>query len=190
MTALRINVAGLLKETAGAARDYDVDAAPAELAELLEDARPGAPLRGRLRLLRTPRSIFVRGRLTTDVVVDCSRCLVEVDTPLTLDLDTEYFPEVDISTGHPLEVPDDDLAFTIDPNHELDLREMVRQDILLQIPMHPLCAETCRGLCPECGANLNEGSCEHEGHDVDAGPAVVDERLAALARLLQPSRDA
>jgi uncharacterized protein len=88
-----------------------------------------------------------------------------------------------------LQVPDDDLAFTIDQNHELDLREMVRQDILLELPMHTLCAETCRGLCPECGADLNEGSCEHDGHEVVDRP-VMDERLAALARLLQPSGDA
>jgi uncharacterized protein len=178
MTALRLNVAGLLKETVGAARDYTVDVGPEAISGLLEEGRPVAPLHGELRLMRTPRSIFVRGHLETRVVVECSRCLAEVETPAEVDVEAEYFPEVDVTTGHALPAPDDDLAFTIDQNHELDLHEVVRQNLLLALPMQTLCSETCRGLCPECGHNLNEGPCEHEGQ-------VTDERLASLANLFR-----
>ena len=175
MTALRLNVAGLLKETAGAARDFQIDAAPDELSGLLEDARPIAPLRGDVRLMRTPRSIFVRGHLATVIGVECSRCLTEAETPVEMDVEAEFFPEVDVTTGQALPTPDDDdLAFTIDPNHELDLQEVVRQNLLLGLPMQSLCSEACLGLCPECGQNLNEGPCEHEGQ-------VTDERLVSLA---------
>ena len=55
--------------------------------------------------------------------------------PLELDVEAEFFPEVDITTGHALPAPDDDLAFTIDQNHELDLQEVVRQNLLLALPM-------------------------------------------------------
>lgn len=178
MNALRLNVAGLLKEQSGAARDYTVQVAPEELAGLLEDARPAAPLEGDLRLMRAPRSIFVRGQLGTDVYMECSRCLAEVDTPVELELEAEYFPQIDISSGAPLPAPDDDLAFTIDGNHELDLSEIVRQSLLLALPMHALCAEACRGLCPDCGANLNQGLCTCE-------PEPADERLTPLRALLQ-----
>ena len=178
MTALRFNVAGLLKETAGAARDHAVDVAPHPLAALLEAARPAANLRGRLRMLRTQRSVFVRGHLETRVVVECSRCLRDTEVPIAFDVEAEYFPEIDIGTGQALPPPDDDLAFTIDPNHELDLREAVRQHVLLELPMQSLCMEACKGLCPRCGADLNEGACACEPED-------VDDRLLPLRALLE-----
>ena len=190
MTALRLNVAALLKETAGAARDYHIDAAPEELTGLLDDARPVAPLRGNLRLLRTPRSIFVRGDLATTIAVECSRCLTEAETPMALDVEAEYFPQVDVTTGHALPTPeDDDLAFTIDPNHELDLQEVVRQNLLLALPMQSLCSEACLGLCPQCGQNLNDELCEHAGRVPDEEP-VTDERLVALASLFRQAEQA
>jgi DUF177 domain-containing protein len=176
MTALQLNVAGLLKETAGAARDYTLDVPPEALAGLLEEGRPAAPLRGDLRLMRTPRSIFVRGRLETRLAVECNRCLDELELPLELDVEAEFFPEIDITTGHALPAPDDDLAFSIDHNHELDLHEVVRQNLLLALPMRALCSEACQGLCSQCGHNLNRGPCEHVGQ-------VTDERLASLASL-------
>ncbi|MDQ3702262.1 MAG: DUF177 domain-containing protein [Chloroflexota bacterium] len=178
MNALRLNVAGLLKEQAGAVRDSTIDVAPDELTDLLEDARPVAPLVGDLRLMRTPRSVFVRGNLTTQVAIDCSRCLTEVRTPVELPLEAEYFPEIDISSGRALAAPDDDLAFTIDGNHELDLTEIVRQDLLLALPMHTLCSDECLGLCPDCGTNLNQEECT-------CVPEAADERLTPLRALLQ-----
>jgi uncharacterized protein len=179
MSALRLNVAGLLKESAGAARDYRVHVEPEDLVGMLEDARPVAPLDGEVRLMRTPRSIFVRGQMGTRVAGECSRCLTEVETPVQFDVEAEYFPEVDIATGHALPTPEDDLAFTIDANHELDLSEVARQSLLLAQPMQLLCSETCAGLCPTCGADLNQGACSCEPD--------VDERLTPLRDLLQRS---
>lgn len=180
MDGLRFNVAGLLKDLAGAAREYDIVAPPAELARLLEDTRPVAPLTGTVRMMRTPRSIFVRGRLATTLEVECSRCLTDVRVPVAFDVESEYFPEIDIVTGHALPAPADDLAFTIDPNHELDLSEMVRQHLLLELPMSTVCSEACQGLCPTCGANLNEGPCACPKEE-------VDERLAPLKALFERS---
>jgi uncharacterized protein len=181
MNALRFNVAGLLKESAGATRDLDVRVSPQSLAGLIEGGRPIADLRGHAHLMRTQRSIFVRGRLATEVEVECSRCLVATPVPIAFDLEAEYFPEIDIATGHPLPAPDDDLAFTIDANHELDLREAVRQLMLLELPMQSLCEEACRGLCPRCGANLNADPCR-------CPPDDVDERLTPLRALLSGLR--
>ena len=184
MNALRINVAGLLKETAGAARDYPIDAPPAELTELLSsesDARGAAPLTGTVRLMRTPQSIFARGRLSGRLAVECSRCLDTAEVPVRFELDAEYFPQVDIMTGRGLPKPDDDLAFTINQSHELDLSEAVRQYLILELPMQTVCREACQGLCPRCGANLNSGAC--------ACPAEVeDDRLLPLRALLEKAQ--
>lgn len=179
MDGLRLNVAGLLKETAGATRDYEIDAPPSDLAGLLEGARPAAPLRGHVRMLRTQRSVFVRGRLRTRVAVECSRCLAETEVPLSFELEDEFFPEIDITTGHPLPRPDDDgLGFMIDANHELDLSESVRQHMLLELPMQTICKETCAGLCPHCGVDLNTGECT-------CADEAIDERLAPLRALFE-----
>ncbi|MGH2354308.1 MAG: YceD family protein [Chloroflexota bacterium] len=178
MSALRFNVAGLLKEQAGAAREYEIEASPDDLGELVEGAHPADGLRGGVRMMRTPRSVFVRGHLETRVIVECSRCLRDVETPIELEIEAEYFPAIDITTGHPLPAPDDDLAFTIDANHELDLGEAIRQNLLLELPMQRLCSEACQGLCPRCGADLNQGPCACE-------PEPADERLTPLRALLE-----
>ena len=178
MSALRFNVAGLLKETAGGVREYEVEAAPADLAGLLEDARPAGGLRGRVRMMRTPRSVFVRGPLQTDVALECSRCLAEIERPIEFHVEAEYFPEIDITTGQFLPAPEDDDAFRIDANHELDLREVVRQHLLLELPMQSVCSEDCQGLCPQCGVDLNEGPCTCE-------PEPADDRLTPLRALLE-----
>jgi uncharacterized protein len=179
MTGLRFNVAGLLKEGAGATREYAVEVPPPDLAGLLEDARPLEPLRGGVRLLRTQRSIFARGRVKTRVLVGCSRCLTDTEVPLAFDLEEEFFPEIDVSTGHALPKPDDNgLGFMIDASHELDLGEAVRQHMVLELPMQTICRETCAGLCPKCGANLNEGPCTCTEDD-------IDDRLAPLRALFE-----
>jgi uncharacterized protein len=100
---------------------------------------------------------------------------------LAIDFDAEYFPSVDVVTGSSLKVPDDDMSFAIDHNHELDLAEPVRQELVIAVPMHPLCTLDCAGLCVRCGHNLNAGLCDCE-------PEVTDGRFAQLRDLL--GRDA
>jgi uncharacterized protein len=179
MDALRFNVAGLLKDPAGATRDYDVEASPSELAPVLEEAEPGGALSGHVQLMRTQRSIFVRGHLETEVVVECSRCLAAATVPIAFDIQEEFFPQVDVLTGHAVPLPEEvEEAFTIDSTHELDLTELVRQQLLLELPMQAVCRETCEGLCPRCGADLNQGPCACPDEE-------VDERLAPLRALLE-----
>lgn len=177
MQTLRINVAALLKEAAGGARDHEVGAPAASVAAMVPDARPGTDLVATARLLRSPRSIFARVRGHVEVTVDCSRCLEDAVAPLDIEFDAEYFPSIDVVTGSTLAVPDDEMAFAIDRNHELDLAEAVRQEVLVGLPMHPLCRPDCAGLCPHCGHDLNAGPC---GCATDEG----DQRLAGLRGLL------
>ena len=178
MAGLQFNVAGLLKELAGTSREYEVEASPEALEGLLEDAWPVAPLQGQVRMLRTQRSVFVRGQFATRVGMECSRCLTELETPIAFDLEAEYFPEIDFQTGQHLPRPDDDLGFMIDENHELDLAEAVRQHVLLALPMRSICVEACKGLCPGCGVDLNVSPCQCQEEPVDA-------RLAPLKALLE-----
>jgi uncharacterized protein len=180
---LRINVAGLLKETTGGARNHTLGASAPSVAAMVPDARPSGALTGTVRLLRSPRSIFARVRAGTEVILDCSRCLEDAVARIEVDFDSEYFPSIDVVTGSALKVPDDDMAFMIDHNHELDLAEPIRQELVVATPMHPLCSAECAGLCVTCGHNLNEGPCA-------CSEEVADGRLAQLRNLLGPNGSA
>jgi len=168
-----INVAQLLRAEVGARRQYDLD-------ELGAEGTPeaGLPLRGRVELTRTDRSILVQADLTTEVRGRCDRCLDAVRKPVTVTLEEEFYPTVDILHGGRLPDPENRDAFRIDEHHELDLGEATRQYVLMSQPMRLLCRPQCAGLCHRCGTNLNLGPCT-------CSPDQGDQRWAALRQLLE-----
>jgi uncharacterized protein len=99
--------------------------------------------------------VFVRGRLRTTVRLACRRCLTSVDREVDEAVDFFFEPLADEDEAaegevYPLPARGD----------ELDLRDAVREQILLRAPEFALCTEECRGLCPQCGTDLNTGQCE------------------------------
>src|ERR671919_630513 len=74
------------------------------------------------------------------------------------------------------EVREEDLETSFYRNEQIDLNELLREQFYLALPMKPLCRDECKGLCPQCGTNLNTGTC-------DCGPGWEDPRLAALKQL-------
>ena len=149
---MEINVAQQLNEGIGSSRSY-------QISDFTGDDQGRFPVQGQVELLRTDRSILVRGTLETKIRAMCSRCLSPFDHPLRLRLEEEFFPVVDVVSGVLLPVAEGTGAFTIDESHILDLSEAVRQYVLLAAPMKPLCRKDCSGLCPSCGRNLNQGPC-------------------------------
>lgn len=147
-----INVSQLLKAPIGSIRDYEVDG-------IIGVAGNDSRVQGEVRLIRTDRGILAKGELHTEVEVTCSRCLSPFSCHLKLNIEEEYFPIMDVVSGVSLPLPDEPSYFLIDARHVLDLTESMRQYALLAIPMKPICREDCAGLCPGCGHNLNEGSC-------------------------------
>jgi len=168
------NIAQLLKQQIGAVRDYSFSQ---DLRGLDPALDPVEPLVARFRVVRTKRGVLVTMTGTTSLRVPCSRCLEPVTVPVSLSIEEEFLQTIDIVTGLPLGTSADDPALLIDGHHELHLAEVVREYLLLAIPMHPLCREDCKGLCPQCGHNLNEGPCGHSGQP-------GDERWAVLRSLL------
>ena len=138
------NVAQLLKEPVGSTRDYELD----EPVDITGNG-VGGQVQGRVRLTRTNRGILVRGTVSTEVELTCSRCLNLFRCPLTFTIEEEYFPVIEVNSGAPLSPPDEPGSFTIDKHHILDLTEAIRQYALLAIPMKPLCREDCAGLLPK-----------------------------------------
>ena len=175
----RINVAGLLAEPPGAERrvvlrDHYVAVPDLELA---------GPLDATLRLLRTNRGVQVRGRVDTSVRRTCARCLEPFVEDVSVTLDEEFRPSVELETGRALAVAEgDEPGQPIDEHHELDLARTIHDELSLIEPMVPICRPDCPGLCATCGGRLDSGT-----HDHDL--AEVDPRLAGLAQLLGPDRD-
>ena len=180
---LAFNVAQLMKEPMGAHRSYDFAEPELLLSEPIapDDAALAArDIAGHARLTRLNARLRVEGAVRAAVTLTCSRCLEEFTTVVQAPLDEIYLQTFDVSSGLPLppEAGEDDADnFTIDRNHIVDLTEAVRQVLLVNLPFQPVCRAGCRGLCPQCGRNLNEGAC-------DCRPQPADPRLAALANLL------
>ncbi len=174
---MQFNVSGLLKGPVGDIREYDIEERVASLQHLTEDTDLVAPISGHVQLMRTRSGILVTATLHTRVETVCSRCLEPAFHDLDITVEEEFFPTVEVYTGaaiHWQEYTDDE-AVLISEQHILDMTEVVRQDLIISLPMQPLCSPTCQGLCPHCGANLNEGPhiCEVE---------EIDPRWAALAQ--------
>lgn len=179
---LYFNVAQLMKESAGATRHATVVAG---LYRLVPDLAPQAQaedvqqpeLVGPIRLMRTGDGVLVQGRLQAEMTQPCVRCLEPVVVSLDVALEEIFSPTLDVITGQAIVPEEDDQALWIDEHHILDLREVLRQNVLVAMPLHPLCREDCRGLCSSCGQNLNEGNCNCEPDP--------DPRWASLAALLK-----
>ncbi|MBN2098626.1 MAG: DUF177 domain-containing protein [Dehalococcoidia bacterium] len=152
---MQVNVAQLLKESTGATRTYDIDGA------ICADEGQECRVEGKITLTRAARGILAKGSFTCQAPLTCSRCLNHFAHSSAFDVEEMFYPSIDILSGLPVALPDEDAAnsFTIDEHHILDMTEMIRQYSLLAAPMKPLCRVDCAGLCPECGANLNEDKC-------------------------------
>jgi uncharacterized protein len=126
------------------------------------------------------RKDHVRFRLTgtvrTVLELACSRCLEPFRLPVDATFDQRYLPQAEATEEAETEVQDDDLETSYYRDEAIDLDGLLREQFYLVLPMKPLCTEDCKGLCPQCGTNLNTGSCE-------CRPEWQDPRLEPLRKL-------
>jgi uncharacterized protein len=169
---LSYNVASLLRSAPGTSRTYPVDI---EALPIADDVSLAAPIEGEVRLARTGRSILATVELSTAIDSHCTRCLRHVVEPISVRIEEEALPSIDIESGRPLDRTDEPDALRLDQNHELDLAQPVREAISLAEPITVLCRPDCRGLCPACGVDVNEDPAHEHAEE------STDPRLAALA---------
>jgi uncharacterized protein len=167
--AMIFNVSGLLQEGIGATREYDLDGT------IQGDNSVAEAVSGTVELLCTQAGVLVRAHLRLVEPETCSRCAVALDETVKIEFEEEFIATLD-AAGQPIIGPRDDDAFLIDSRHTLDSTEAVRQYREASREMAPLCRPDCKGLCANCGADLNAGD-----HACDAEP--IDNRWAALAAL-------
>jgi uncharacterized protein len=164
---LRLNVGFIINSTIGYSRDFEFSF-PVYQDEDLSMAK----VEGVAKVGRTPQGLIVQGNFSGSTTLECVRCLSEYQQWLEWEFTELYAfkPENVAESG--LLVPDD---------AHIDLQPLVREFALLEFPIKPLCREDCKGLCTECGQNLNEKDCGHRPE--------IDSPFLALKNLLENRAD-
>lgn len=185
------NVAQLLQEPTGSERWYEIN----EDASALDDELQFLlPITGDVSLMRTNSGVLVKAKLRTAVQVQCNRCLSPLVAPVRFEVEEIFHPTTEVTTGRPLRVDEyegdiddlDDAALLIDDKHILDIREVVRQNIWLTLPMYPACDWQGTGECaPENRMpELESVRLLREGEAATL-QEEIDPRWAALRQLQQ-----
>lgn len=186
------NVAQLLKEPTGATRTYDL---VEDLSDLDPDLEPLNPLVGTIQLLRTHSGILATGELSTALRITCNRCLGPIVIPVRFQIEENFRPLTEVSTGRYIHPNDfegatedlEDEALLINEQHILNIAEVVRQHIWLALPMYPTCDDAGLDECPN--AELSQVAQPQQANEMtstrtDAESAdAIDPRWAALLDL-------
>ena len=159
---------------------FEVTYPSGEIEYLVNDLHQTGPLeaQGEAELLpNTLGEIRVRGHVKVVMEADCDRCLEKAAFPIDSDFDLFYRPEK--KPDHPgeeaaIDAGESEIGFY--KGAGLQLEDILREHILLAMPMQRVCSETCQGICPVCGQNRNIAPC-------DCHPVIGDDQWAALRRL-------
>lgn len=137
-----------------------------------------SPVLAFIRIDKKNSEIFLKGTAKATLQQQCSRCLKIFDIEMKIDIDTLYKPSKEIDIEEHYELKSDELETAFYKNDEIDIDDLLKEQILLNLPMKPLCSEQCKGLCPRCGTDLNITQCKCEISE-------MDERLAVLKQFLK-----
>ncbi|MDI1241209.1 MAG: DUF177 domain-containing protein [bacterium] len=133
----------------------------------LANARVGSAIRLDGKAVKSAGVIALTGRLSGSVELDCDRCLEPVERPLDIELDLEFVPNQRLADKANVELHPDDLKRDEIDGSEIDLVDIAREQILLDLPHQFFCMDDCKGLCEKCGANLNLKVCDCEDNEID-----------------------
>lgn len=160
-------------------RSMDPSALPVDTREF----RVAMPVEVSGRLVKADGQAYrLRGRLSTEIEVPCVRCLEAFHMVVREELDLLYLPQsrnVAADGAEDRGLDAEELAVSFYKDEQIDLTHMVWEQIVLSLPMKPICKDDCAGLCPECGVNRNTTRCA-------CAPDDTDPRWQALKGLLEP----
>jgi uncharacterized protein len=133
------------------------------------------PVTGEITVENTGSLLLVRGRIGAVLKLSCTRCLCDFERPLALDIEEEFAAE---GAGPDIRTVDrEEPEASAISDYVLDVSELVRQQVLLNVPLAAVCRPDCSGICPKCGQDLNQGPC-------NCTPETADSRWTELRDLL------
>jgi len=162
---LRLNVGFLINQPVGSSREFLFDIPVFHLDTEFHLTNLG----GMAKFTRTAQGLLAQVKMHATAKTECVRCLSDFEQDLNIDFTELYAFSLNAVTDSELLVPE---------NAQINLRPLVREYMLLDMPINPLCSADCKGLCPICGQNLNESTCYHDDE-------TVDPRLSVLKSLLE-----
>lgn len=170
---MRVNISELLADRSA----VRVIAYSEALEPPTADVTLAGPVEGEILLANTGRTVSLSGRLRAAADLVCGVCLAPfrqiLDFPVAEEFGRSALPGTGASGGR-AELGPEDFVVPVAPGAEVDLTEIVRQHLILALPIAPRCREGCRGLCPTCGADLNRGPCACAARETARGKDVTD----------------
>jgi uncharacterized protein len=129
--------------------------------------RSSGPVNAHIELSRRGEEIRVEGEITGSLSLQCSRCLKDFNVDIMFDFDSVYHPCSTVARGEGHEIPAEEAEIGFYQGEEIDIGYVVKEQLILNIPMKPLCEIECKGLCPVCGKDLNKESCGCKKEKID-----------------------
>jgi DUF177 domain-containing protein len=154
---LRVNLSDIREE----GLELSCGETPEELDLEYPDTGFDGKIRTTVRLTRLGENVMVTGEAEAGLVLECARCLQSFSVPLNLEINALFVPDTPVSgkgTERDEGLPEDEMEYHYS-GKSIDMGELVREQILLAMPMVPVCKPGCRGLCSGCGKNLNLEEC-------------------------------
>ncbi len=165
---VRLNLASLVHAKVGQRQTVVLDSGAVVVGDLHL-----THLKGELQFTRVANGVLATGTLHTSLRAECTRCLEPFLEPVTIDLeDVISLPGTELTAEYPVRISEDG---------SVDLAPLIHDYVWLDVPMNALCSPDCKGICPECGGNLNRGEC------TCGSAAEIDPRWDALRDLLDGS---
>lgn len=150
----------------------------AELDFLTSDWKLARPLVIVGEMDHADKLIDLNGTVETVVEGRCARCLAPVVIPVKCSFAEQLLYTKDVALFSHLAFGELEEKYVIYDNDTLDITDIIRETIMAELPLKVLCRDDCRGLCPKCGINLNQGQCKCDLQEVDP-------RFAILAKLIE-----
>lgn len=168
---LRLDVSYLVKEAPGTRKEFDFNFTQLSL----PDDLTLVDIHGVIAISVTEDGVMADGTIRALTQLSCTRCLEDFWQPVEIRF-TEMF------TYHPAENSPENLEQLLPADGSIDLTPIIRDYAVLDIPISRVCQPDCKGLCPTCGADLNQGDCGHRQESIDP-------RLAGLKALLEEDEE-
>ncbi len=123
-----------------------------------------APIKAALRALRIDDLVEIDGHIETTVRLPCSRCLKLFETPLKSNFELTYMQHaadvIEETEPQEIELSAEDMGIGYFEGEIINLKDGIQEQVVMEFPLRPLCNLDCKGLCPKCGADLNEDPCD------------------------------
>lgn len=149
-----------------------------QLNEVIDFENISSPISAQLRIEKLETEVIVSGDLAAEVKLQCSRCLKDFSSKITIPVNVVYHPVEELKGEDKYEVRHEELDMDFYSGEELDIPNLLKEQLILNIPMKPLCDDLCKGICPVCGGDLNIEKCK-------CTITKTDPRFEGLKKLLK-----